>query len=61
MYSLAEVTATDRVILYAGTAGGVAVLTDTGSTLVGAGVYRWTSRLPTARIYLPLVLRGYGP
>ncbi|MBU0492598.1 MAG: IPT/TIG domain-containing protein [Chloroflexi bacterium] len=58
VYSLAVVTATGRVILYAGTAGGAAVLTDTGTTLVGSGVYRWTSRLLTSRLYLPLAFRG---
>lgn len=63
------VTTTDRVILYAGTTGGYVEggaaqawsQADTANgTLVNAGVYRWTSRLPTARVYLPLVLKGYA-
>jgi photosystem II stability/assembly factor-like uncharacterized protein len=67
IYSLAVATATDRVILYAGTTGGyvqsdASRLLDTASsdgTLVNAGVYRYTTRLPTERAYLPVVLRAY--
>ncbi|MBU1879917.1 MAG: IPT/TIG domain-containing protein [Chloroflexi bacterium] len=57
IYSLATVTATDRTILYAGTTGGAVEDPSIGSTLVGAGVYRWTSRLLGSRLYLPLVFR----
>jgi len=60
VYSLAAVTATDRVILYAGTAGGVAQV-NLEELLLGAGVYRWTSRRLSHRVYLPLILKGYGP
>jgi photosystem II stability/assembly factor-like uncharacterized protein len=68
IYSLAVVTATDRVILYAGTTGGVVESTaaqawrqgDTAnSTLVNAGVYRYTTRI--TRVYLPLAFKGYAP
>jgi photosystem II stability/assembly factor-like uncharacterized protein len=67
VYSLAVVTATDRVILYAGTTGGNvqndrAQILDTANSdgaLVNAGVYRYTTRLPTERVYLPVVLRAY--
>jgi len=66
IYSMATVTATDRVILYVGTTGGyveggVAQALDfanNGGTLVNAGVYRYTSRRGL-RVYLPLV--AYGP
>jgi photosystem II stability/assembly factor-like uncharacterized protein len=65
IYSLATVTATDRVILYAGTAGGYVQsgaaqtlgTANAGGTLVNAGVYRYAQR--TWRVYLPLVLRAY--
>ncbi len=50
----------ERVVVYVGTPGGV-VQANLEELLLGAGVYRWTSRLPTARVYLPLILRGYGP
>jgi photosystem II stability/assembly factor-like uncharacterized protein len=68
IYSLATVTATDRVILYAGTTGGyvesggtlVLGLADDGGTLVNAGVYRYTTQLAW-EIYLPLVLKAYMP
>jgi len=50
----------ERVIIYVGTKGGV-VQVELEQLLLGAGVYRWTSRLPTARVYLPLILKGYGP
>jgi photosystem II stability/assembly factor-like uncharacterized protein len=63
VYSLAAVTATDRVILYAGTSGGVVTDTvgtlsqaDNGGTLVNAGVYRYTS-LRRWWVYLPVVVR----
>jgi photosystem II stability/assembly factor-like uncharacterized protein len=69
VYSLGVVTATDRVILYAGTTGGYAEgggssagsrsLPDIASGyLVNAGVYRWTSLTPGGQIYLPLVMRS---
>jgi photosystem II stability/assembly factor-like uncharacterized protein len=66
VYSLACVTATDRVILYAGTTGGYAQavgerglnLAVADGTLVGAGVYRYTTRRSSA--YLPLVLKTYS-
>ncbi len=65
IYSLAVVTATDRVILYTGTTGGYAVdgdaqVLDTltnGGSLVNAGVYRYTTRLLNESVYLPLVFR----
>jgi photosystem II stability/assembly factor-like uncharacterized protein len=67
VYALATATTVDRVILYAGTTGGQ-VQTDAaqtmdragvGATLVSAGVYRYTTRLPTERVYLPLVLSAH--
>ena len=68
IYSLATVTATDRVILYAGTTGGYVEsgaaqelsLTNNDGTLVNAGVYRYTTRR-TWQVYLPRVLRAYIP
>jgi hypothetical protein len=65
IYSVAVVTATDRVILYAGTTGGYVqdetahMLSAAGSDglLVSAGVYRQTTRLLTERVYLPVLLR----
>ena len=68
IYSLATVTATDRVILYAGTTGGyvesgaaqVLSAADNGGTLVNAGMYRYTTRR-TFDLYLPLVLKAYAP
>jgi photosystem II stability/assembly factor-like uncharacterized protein len=68
IYSLATVTATDRVILYAGTTGGyvedggaqgLSLANDNG-TLVNAGVYRYTTRR-TWELYLPLVFKAYAP
>jgi hypothetical protein len=68
IYSLAAVTATDRVILYAGTTGGdvqdsgaqdLALAVSEG-TLVNAGVYRYTTQR-TREVYLPLVLRAQAP
>jgi len=64
VYALAVVTATERVILYAGTSGGVAEGSaaqawrgaNKGETLVTAGVYRYTTRR-TQWVYLPLVVR----
>ncbi|MBU0492599.1 MAG: IPT/TIG domain-containing protein [Chloroflexi bacterium] len=58
--SLATGTDGERVVLYIGTPGGMVQVT-LEDVLRGAGVYRWTSRLPTARVYLPLVCRGYAP
>jgi photosystem II stability/assembly factor-like uncharacterized protein len=68
IYSLATVTATDRVILYAGTTGGYVGggtaqaldSADNGGTLVNAGVYRYTMRLAW-EVYLPLVFKAYTP
>lgn len=68
VYSLAVVTATDRVILYAGTTGGVVEsggaqvlsLANNDGTLVNAGVYRYTTRLAW-EVYLPLVFKAYTP
>jgi len=66
VYSLAVVTATDRVILYAGTTGGVVTDTasartqaETSATLVNAGVYRYTTRV--IRMYLPLIFKSFAP
>jgi photosystem II stability/assembly factor-like uncharacterized protein len=68
VYALAEVTATDRVILYAGTTGGyvengaaqVLNLANDDGALVNAGVYRYTTRR-TWELYLPLVFKTYTP
>ena len=68
IHSLATGTATDRVILYAGTTGGYVEngaaqelsLTNNDGTLVNAGVYRYTTRL-IWQVYLPRVLRAYIP
>jgi photosystem II stability/assembly factor-like uncharacterized protein len=68
IHSLATVTATDRVILYAGTTGGYVEsgaaqalsLTNNDGTLVNAGVYRYTTRR-TWQVYLPHMLRAYIP
>ena len=68
IHSLATVTATDRVILYAGTTGGYVEngtaqelsLTNNDSTLVNAGVYRYTTRR-TWELYLPLEFKAYTP
>jgi photosystem II stability/assembly factor-like uncharacterized protein len=67
IYSLATVTATDRVILYAGTTGGYvesggaqALNLANDGTLVNAGVYRYTTRR-TWELYLPLVFKVYTP
>jgi hypothetical protein len=66
VYSLAVAETDDRIILYAGTAGGIVVLTDTvgilseantGVILVNAGVYRYTTVRLTERVWLPLVVR----
>ena len=64
VYSLAAVTATDRVILYAGTTGGYVGgsgaralgQANTDDTPVNAGVYRYTTRR-TRSVYLPLVFK----
>jgi len=58
--SLATATDGERVVVYVGTPGGV-VQIDQDDVLRGAGVYRWTSRLPTARLYLPLVCKECAP
>ena len=64
VYSLATVRDDKRVIIYAGTTGGL-VMTSTvhtlgqaasSGTLVNAGIYRYTS-LRRWRVYLPLVVR----
>jgi photosystem II stability/assembly factor-like uncharacterized protein len=68
IYSLATVTATDRVILYAGTTGGYVEsgaaqglsLANNDGTLVNAGVYRYTTQR-TWELYLPLVFKAYTP
>jgi photosystem II stability/assembly factor-like uncharacterized protein len=68
IHSLATMTATDRVILYAGTTGGYVEsgaaqalsLTNNDGTLVNAGVYRYTTRR-TWQVYLPHMLRAYIP
>jgi photosystem II stability/assembly factor-like uncharacterized protein len=68
VYALAVATATDRVILYGGTSGGLVqspeelacsecLSGDAGVYLVNAGVYRWTSLIPNTRLYLPTVQR----
>ncbi len=67
-------TATDgkRVVLYIGSPGGLASQAGAQttlasravmkqSTLLGSGVYRLTTLLPTDWVYLPLVVRGYVP
>jgi len=67
VYALAVVTATDRVILYAGTTGGyvgsgaaqVLSQANDGGTLVNAGVYRYTTRRMW-QLYLPLVFKAYS-
>jgi photosystem II stability/assembly factor-like uncharacterized protein len=64
IYSLATVTATERVILYAGTTGGYVEsgaarglsLANNDGALVNAGVYRYTVRR-TWDLYLPLVFK----
>ena len=68
IHSLATVTAADRVILYAGTAGGYVEsgaaqaldLANNDGTLVNAGVYRFTTRR-IWQMYLPRVLRANIP
>jgi photosystem II stability/assembly factor-like uncharacterized protein len=66
IHSLATVTDTDRVFLYAGTTGGRVQETRLQArdiaaeeTLVDAGVYRYTSR--TWKVYLPLALMAHTP
>jgi len=65
---LATATDGERVVLYIGSAGGLAsqaALSSNAvlgqSTILGGGVYRLTTRLPTDWVYLPLVVRGYAP
>jgi photosystem II stability/assembly factor-like uncharacterized protein len=68
IYSLATVTATDRVILYAGTTGGYVEsggaqaleVANNSGILVNAGVYRYTTQR-TWELYLPLVFKAYTP
>jgi photosystem II stability/assembly factor-like uncharacterized protein len=68
VYSLATVTATDRVILYVGTTGGYVEsdaaqgldLASNDGLFVNAGVYRFTTRR-TLELYLPFVVRVYEP
>ena len=67
VYSLATVTDTDRVFLYAGTTGGRVQETELQArglaaeeTLVNAGVYRYTTR-SLKQLYLPLLLRSHVP
>jgi hypothetical protein len=65
IYSLATLREGERVILYAGTAGGYVEGGAAGAlsavkpegTLVNAGVYRYTTLRPRWWVYLPLVLR----
>lgn len=69
IYSLATVTDTDRVFLYAGTTGGRVGDTESQAwneatmgataeeTLIKAGVYRYTIRNLYPQAYLPLVLK----
>jgi hypothetical protein len=63
--SMAVAMATDRVIVYVGTGGGVAssgasqaMSQVSGETLVNAGVYRQTTRLLNQRVYLPLIFKN---
>jgi len=69
IYSLAPTTASNRAILYAGTTGGYvednmirawSSANIDSSTLVNAGVYRYTTRL-AGKVYLPLVCRASTP
>lgn len=68
VWSLASSTIDDgRVIVYVGISGGAIGSSDfttasTGNdlTLLGSGVYRLTTLLPTERVYLPLVVRQSG-
>jgi hypothetical protein len=62
--ALASAAAVDRAFLYAGTLGGAVEtgaasidILDTGRTLVGAGVYRFTKPELTERVYLPMVMK----
>jgi hypothetical protein len=68
VWSLDAVSVDERVILYAGTTGGyvesgvssagIGSPSDpSGTYLVNAGVYRWTSLMLGRRLYLPLVMR----
>ncbi|MEA3396345.1 MAG: IPT/TIG domain-containing protein [Chloroflexota bacterium] len=57
---LATATDGERVVLYVGTPGGMVAQFTPEEMLLGAGVYRWTSLLPTNRVYLPLILKGYA-
>jgi photosystem II stability/assembly factor-like uncharacterized protein len=66
--SLVTTTDGERVIVYVGIAGGA--LTQPGALspqagdaaiLLGSGVFRLTTVLPSERIYLPLIFRAYVP
>jgi len=58
--ALAVGIAGERARLYIGTPGGMVAQFTPEEMLLGAGVYRWTSLLPTNRVYLPLILKGSG-
>jgi len=65
--SMAVATTTDRVIIYVGTGGSVAssgaaqaLSQASGETLVSAGVYRQTMRLPDHWVYLPIIFKSYA-
>jgi len=69
---LATATDGERVVVYVGSPGGLASQAGAQttlasravveqSTLLGGGVYRLTTLLPTDWVYLPLVVRGYAP
>jgi photosystem II stability/assembly factor-like uncharacterized protein len=67
--SLAAGTDGERVVVYVGTSGGAVwsealagagiVQASPGDTLIGAGVYRMTTRI--LQVYLPLIFKGYAP
>ncbi len=70
--ALAAGTDGERVVLYVGTPGGM--VSQAGEqiastpnalsgdvTILGSGVYRLTTLMPTDGVYLPLVLRGHTP
>ena len=68
IYALAEAATDDRTILYAGTTGGyvessraqASSVVSSSGTLANAGVYRYTTQ-HSWTVYLPLVVRAYGP
>ena len=69
--SLATTSDSARVVLYIGSPGGLASqvgvqaaqidASNDESTLLGGGVYRLTTLLPTDWVYLPLAMRGHTP